>query len=41
MLNMGYDVEKNIYLNYDTLDKRDEKRNFFCNFNEFEKSGLL
>ena len=41
LLNMGYDVEKNIYLNYDTLDKRDEKRNFFCNFNEFEKSGLL
>ena len=38
---MGYDVEKSIYSNYDTLDKRDEKRKFFCDFNEFEKNGLL
>lgn len=41
LLDMGYDVEKSIYSNYDTLDKRDEKRKFFCNFNEFEKNGLL
>jgi len=41
LLNMGYDVEKSIYSNYDTLDKRDEKRKFFCDFNEFEKNGLL
>lgn len=41
LLDMGYDVEKSIYSNYDTLDKRNEKRKFFCDFNEFEKNGLL
>lgn len=41
LMNMGYDVDKNIYSNYDTPNKRDEKRNFFLDFDKFEKQGLL
>ena len=39
--NMGYDINSSIYSNYDTSDKRDEKRNFFSNYKEFENSGVL
>ena len=41
LLNMGYNVDEDIYSNYNTLDKRDEKRGFFSDFEEFEKSGVL
>lgn len=41
LLNMGYNVDEDIYFNYSTLDKRDEKRVFFSNFEVFEKSGVL
>lgn len=39
--NIGYDVESDIYSNYDTKEKRDEKNSLFTDFNLFEKSGLL
>lgn len=41
LLNMGYNVDEDIYSNYNTLDKRDEKRGFFSDFEVFEKSGVL
>lgn len=41
LLNMGYNVNEDIYSNYNTQQKRDEKRGFFSDFEVFEKSGLL
>lgn len=41
LTDMGFDVNENIYFNYDSRDKRDEKRGFFYNFDSFEKSGIL
>ena len=41
LLNMGYNVDEDIYSNYSTQDKRDEKRGFFSDFEVFEKSGVL
>ncbi len=38
---MGFDTKVNIYSNYNTRAKRDEKNNFFSDFNKFEKSGVL
>lgn len=38
---MGYNVEANIYSNYDTTQKRDDKRGFFSNFEKFEKAEIL
>lgn len=41
LTDMGYDVEESIYSNYDTTQKRDEKRGFFSNFEKFEKAEIL
>lgn len=38
---MGYNVDEDVYANYNTSDKRDEKRGFFSDFKVFEKSGIL
>ena len=41
LLNMGYNIEEDIYTNYNSSKKRDEKRGFFSKFDIFEKSGVL
>lgn len=41
LLSMGYNIDMDIYHNYDTTAKRDEKRRFFSDFEVFEKSGVL
>ena len=41
LFDMGYNVDEDIYCNYNTLDKRDKKREFFSDFEVFEKSGVL
>lgn len=38
---MGFDIKSDIYSNYNTRAKRDEKNNFFSDFDKFEKSGVL
>ena len=38
---IGYDTRKSIILNYNTKKKRDEKNNFFSEFNLLEKSGII
>lgn len=38
---IGFDVESDIYSNYDTQEKRDLKIKIFCDFDSFEKSGLI
>lgn len=38
---MGFDTKADIYANYDTKAKRDEKTHFFCDFDLFEKAGIL
>ena len=38
---IGYEVKKDIYFNYNTTEKRDEKRRIFTNFQMFENSGIL
>lgn len=38
---IGFDVESDIYSNYDTQEKRDAKLKIFCDFDSFEKSGLI
>lgn len=38
---MGFNVKADIYSNYDTTFKRDEKRGYFSDFEAFEKSGIL
>lgn len=41
LMAIGYSVDEDIYSNYNTSDKRDEKRGLFTDFELFEKSGLL
>lgn len=41
LYDMGFNVKVDIYSNYNTSDKRDEKRGFFSDFDSFEKSGVL
>lgn len=41
LFEMGYDTKVDIYSNYDTTGKRNEKNSFFKDFHEFEKSGIL
>lgn len=38
---MGFNTQTDIYTNYDTKAKRDEKSHFFCDFDLFEKAGIL
>lgn len=38
---MGFNTQTDIYTNYDTKTKRDEKTHFFCDFDLFEKAGIL
>ena len=38
---VGFDVESDIYSNYDTQEKRDAKLKIFCDFDSFEKSGII
>lgn len=38
---IGFDVESDIYSNYDTQEKRNEKLKIFCDFDSFEKSGIV
>lgn len=37
----GFDVEGDIYSNYDTQEKRNAKLKIFCDFDSFEKSGII
>lgn len=39
--NVGFDVEGDIYSNYDTQEKRDAKIKIFCDFDSFEKAGII
>lgn len=41
LVGMGYDVDKRIHENYADQEMRDEKNNYFCDFNVFEESGIL
>lgn len=41
LTDMGYDVSKKIHENYASQKMRDEKNNYFCDFNVFEESGIL
>lgn len=38
---IGFDVEDDIYSNYDTQEKRNAKIKIFCDFDSFEKSGII
>ena len=39
--NVGFDVKGDIYSNYDTQEKRDAKIKIFCDFDSFEKAGII
>lgn len=39
--NLGFDVKGDIYSNYDTQKKRNAKIKIFCDFDSFEKSGMI
>ena len=41
LVDMGFNVREDIYFNYNTTKKRDEKRGFFYDFGAFEKSGVV
>lgn len=41
LTDMGYDIGKGVLENYANTQLRDEKNNFFCNFNVFEESGMI
>lgn len=38
---IGFDVESDIYSNYDTQEKRNAKLKIFCDFDSFEKARIL
>ena len=41
LTSMDYDVNVDIYSNYDTSSKRNKKRSFFSDYESFEQSGIL
>lgn len=41
LLDIGYDVKKSIYSNYNTQAKRNEKRKIFNDFDKFEEQKIL
>ncbi len=41
LMDMGYNINKGVLENYADAQLRDEKNNFFCNFNVFEELGMI
>lgn len=41
LVSLGYNIKQDIYCNYDTWQKREEKYNYFSDFDKFEKCGII